>query len=102
MQCGFVGLGRMGANMVRRLLAGGHDCIVHDVNSAAMQALAGDGAIPAGTLADLVHKLESPRVIWMMLPAAIVRSTVAALTPLLGAGDILVDGGNSDYHDAIA
>ncbi len=101
MQLGFIGLGRMGANMVRRLLEGGHDCVVHDVNAAAMQALEPAGAHSAATAAQLVAKLKAPRVIWLMLPAGIVQDTIEALVPMLGAGDILIDGGNSNYRDAI-
>ncbi len=101
MQLGFVGLGRMGANMVRRLLAGGHQCVVHDVNAAAMQALGEAGAKPAATLAEMVSQLQAPRVIWLMLPAAIVTTTVSTLVPLLTQGDIIIDGGNSDYREAI-
>lgn len=102
MQLGFVGLGRMGANMVRRLLEGGHQCVVHDVNVAAMRALSEAGAKPAATLPELVSQLQTPRVIWLMLPAGIVTTTLRALVPLLTTGDIVIDGGNSDYREAIA
>ncbi len=102
MQLGMIGLGRMGANMVRRLLKAGHECVVFDVNSEAVQALSTEGAVGADSLADLADKLAPPRAVWMMLPAAIVERTLADLTPLLQADDILIDGGNSYYKDDIS
>ena len=102
MQIGMIGLGRMGANMVRRLHQGGHECVVFDRNSAVVQDLATQGMTPAGSVQDLVAKLSSPRAIWLMLPAAVVDACIAELTPLLEAGDIIIDGGNSYYKDDIA
>jgi 6-phosphogluconate dehydrogenase len=101
MQIGMIGLGRMGASMVRRLLNGGHQCVVFDRAPAAVEALVTDGAIGAATLAELVKTLASPRAIWMMVPAAFVEQLVADLVPHLEPGDVLVDGGNSHYADAI-
>jgi 6-phosphogluconate dehydrogenase len=102
MQLGMIGLGRMGGNMVRRLLRAGHACVVHDRAAAAVDALAGDGATGAHTLQDLVAALAAPRHICLMVPAAVVDDTIAALTPLLSPGDVVIDGGNSHYHDDIA
>jgi 6-phosphogluconate dehydrogenase len=96
-----VGLGRMGANMVRRLLKAGHRCTVFDVVPQAVQDLAGEGAVGASSFADLVKKLGKPRAIWLMVPAAVVDKTVADLLPFLEAGDTLIDGGNSYYVDDI-
>lgn len=101
MQLGMVGLGRMGANLVRRLMRDGHQCVVYDVNSAAVSALAAEGATGAATLEEFVGELETPRAIWLMLPAAIVDSTLDALVPLLAPGDTVIDGGNSYYRDDI-
>ena len=101
MQLGMIGLGRMGANMVRRLLVGGHDCAVFDVSAKAVDELVHDGAAGASSLAELVKKLNAPRAIWLMVPAAIVDKTIAELQPLLEAGDIVIDGGNSYYVDDI-
>jgi 6-phosphogluconate dehydrogenase len=101
MQIAMIGLGRMGANMVRRLMAAGHQCVVFDVNAKAVTALAGEGATGASSLDDLVQKLEPPRAVWMMVPAALVDREVEALGPRLAAGDALIDGGNSHYHDDI-
>ena len=101
MQMGMVGLGRMGANMVRRLLHGGHECVVFDVSPAAVKGLAGEGAIGAASLDDFAAKLKPPRVAWMMVPAAVVEKTVADLASRFAAGDIIVDGGNSYYIDDI-
>ncbi len=101
MQLGMIGLGRMGANMTRRLLRRGHDLVVYDAVPAAAQALVDEGARRAATLEDLVAQLAPPRAIWLMVPAAIVASVVAKLAPLLQANDIVIDGGNSDYRDAI-
>ena len=101
MQIGMVGLGRMGANMVRRLVRGGHQCVAYDVNSAAAQALAGDGATAATSLDAFVAALSMPRAIWMMVPAAVVDDTIDALVSRLAPGDTLIDGGNSHYVDDI-
>ncbi|MGE5188447.1 MAG: phosphogluconate dehydrogenase (NAD(+)-dependent, decarboxylating) [Gemmatimonadota bacterium] len=101
MQVGMVGLGRMGANMVRRLMNAGHRCVVFDVSAKAVEGLAREKAVGASTLADLAAKLDAPRTVWLMVPAAAVDDTVAALLPHLDAGDILVDGGNSRYVDDI-
>jgi len=101
MQIGMIGLGRMGANMARRLLHGGHHCVVYDKSSKAVKALVKDKAIGASSLADLVKKLESPRAIWMMVPGAFVEQLIADLLPHLEPGDILIDGGNSWYVDDI-
>ncbi len=101
MQLGMIGLGRMGANMVRRLLRGGHQCVVFDRSPKAMEELAKEKAVGASSLADLVKKLQKPRAVWLMLPAAVVDKTIADLLPNLEAGDILIDGGNSYYVDDI-
>jgi 6-phosphogluconate dehydrogenase len=101
MQLGMIGLGRMGANMVRRLLKKGHPCAVFDVSPAAVGELARENAVAATSLADLVQKLARPRVLWLMVPAAAVDRTVADLLPALEPGDILIDGGNSHYVDDI-
>jgi 6-phosphogluconate dehydrogenase len=101
MQLGMVGLGRMGANLVRRLIRDGHRCVVYDVNPAAVTELAGEGATGATSLDDLVAKLDKPRAVWLMLPAAIVDSTLDQLVPLLEPGDAVIDGGNSYYRDDI-
>jgi len=100
-QLGMIGLGRMGGNMVRRLADAGIECVIHDANAAAMSALARPGVVAAATLADFVAKLRAPRALWLMLPAAIVDKELALLLPLLSAGDTLIDGGNSYYHDDI-
>jgi 6-phosphogluconate dehydrogenase len=101
MQLGMVGLGRMGANLVRRLMRDGHRCVVYDVNPEAVKQLEEEGATGATSMQELVDKLEQPRAVWLMLPAAIVDSTLDALTPLLEPGDAVVDGGNSYYRDDI-
>lgn len=101
MQLGMIGLGRMGANLVRRLMRDGHRCVVSDVNAAAVAEVAGEGATGAGSLQDFVAKLDKPRALWLMLPAAIVDSILDQLEPLLEPGDILIDGGNSYYRDDI-
>lgn len=101
MQLGMIGLGRMGANMVRRLMRDGHDCVVFDVDAKAVQELAGEGATGAQSLGDLVGKLSAPRAIWLMVPVAFVDDTIRELTPLLEQEDILIDGGNTRYHDDI-
>jgi 6-phosphogluconate dehydrogenase len=99
MQLGMIGLGRMGANMVRRLIKGGHDCVVFDTSAKARDDLAKDKATAATSLQDLVEKLQKPRALWLMVPAAIVDKMVADLLPHLEAGDTLIDGGNSYYVD---
>jgi len=101
MQFAMVGLGRMGANMAKRLMRAGHSCVAYDARGEAVAALVKEGAVGAASLADMVSKLSAPRAIWLMLPAAIVTETVKTLLPLLGREDVLVDGGNSDYRDAI-
>ncbi|MFZ9665966.1 MAG: phosphogluconate dehydrogenase (NAD(+)-dependent, decarboxylating) [Limnohabitans sp.] len=102
MQLGMVGLGRMGANLVRRLLPRGHECVVFDAQSEAVQTLAAEGAKPARDLRDLVHQLAAPRAIWVMLPAGdSTESTLQELAGLLSAGDILIDGGNTHYVDDV-
>ncbi|MGI9646382.1 MAG: phosphogluconate dehydrogenase (NAD(+)-dependent, decarboxylating) [Ilumatobacteraceae bacterium] len=98
MQLGMIGLGRMGANMVRSLQAAGHDCVAPDVDEAAVAALEEEGVAGARSLDELVAKLDAPRAIWIMVPAAFVGSTVDSLVPLLDADDIVIDGGNSWYH----
>ena len=99
MQLGMVGLGRMGANMVRRLMRGGHECVVYDLSEDAVDALAAEGAVGATSPEEFVEALETPRVVWLMVPAAAVETTLETLVPLLGAGDVVVDGGNSYYRD---
>jgi 6-phosphogluconate dehydrogenase len=101
MQLGMIGLGRMGANMVRRLIEGGHECVVYDMSAKAVEALAKERAIGASSLQDFVQKLARPRAIWLMVPAAVVDKTIADLVPHLESGDILIDGGNSYYVDDI-
>jgi len=101
MQLGMVGLGRMGGSMVRRLLRGGHTCVVFDSHHEAMTPLVSQGATAAASLANSVARLDSPRAVWLMLPAAVVDATIDALTPLLLPGDIVIDGGNSYYVDDI-
>jgi 6-phosphogluconate dehydrogenase len=101
MQLGMIGLGRMGANMVRRLMRAGHECVVYDVHPPAVEQLAGEGATGASSLEDFAGRLTAPRAVWLMVPAAVVDPTIAAVAPLLGADDVLVDGGNSYYHDDI-
>jgi len=101
MQLGMIGLGRMGANMVRRLMRDGHECVVFDVNTQAIQDLAGDGATGSSSLEDFVAKLTKPRAIWLMVPAAFVDAELASLGKLLEADDVVIDGGNSYYHDDI-
>jgi 6-phosphogluconate dehydrogenase len=101
MQLGMIGLGRMGANMVRRLIAQKHECVVFDVSQAAVTDLAKEGAIGSSSMADLVARLAKPRAIWLMVPAGVVDSTVAQLLPHLEPGDICIDGGNSYYVDDI-
>ena len=101
MQLGMIGLGRMGANMVRRLIRNNHQCVVFDRSKQAVSDLAKEKAVGAASLADLVKKLEKPRAVWLMVPAAVVDQSIADLQPLLEAGDILIDGGNSYYVDDI-
>jgi 6-phosphogluconate dehydrogenase len=101
MQLGMIGLGRMGANMVRRLLAGGHECVVFDRSPEAVAQLVQEKAVGAAALDDFVQKLAKPRALWVMVPAAVVDGTIAQLEPLLEAGDIVIDGGNSYYVDDI-
>jgi 6-phosphogluconate dehydrogenase len=101
MQLGMIGLGRMGANMVRRLIRNGHDCVVFDRSQQAVSELVKENAAGTGSLADLVKKLDKPRAVWLMVPAAVVDQTIADLLPHLDAGDILIDGGNSYYVDDI-
>jgi 6-phosphogluconate dehydrogenase len=101
MKIGMVGLGRMGSNMVRRLLGAGHECVAFDVHVEASKDVVKAGATATRSLAELVSKLETPRAIWIMVPAAVVESTVGELAPLLAKGDTIIDGGNSYYHDDI-
>jgi 6-phosphogluconate dehydrogenase len=101
MQLGMIGLGRMGANMVRRLLHAGHQCVVFDLSPEAVRALAQEHAVGASSLADFTQKLAGPRVVWLMVPAAVVDQTIAGVLPHLERGDILIDGGNSYYVDDI-
>ena len=101
MQLGMIGLGRMGANMVRRLMKGGHDCVVSDVSAEAVKDLANEGSTPSDGLEDFISKLSKPRHIWIMVPAAFVDDTIDKLAPLLDADDTVIDGGNSYYRDDI-
>ena len=101
MQIGMIGLGRMGCNMARRLAAGGHDCVAWDRAPAAVATAVGYGARGANTPAELVKALATPRAIWIMVPAAVVDAVIAQLRPLLAPGDVLIDGGNSNYQDDI-
>jgi 6-phosphogluconate dehydrogenase len=101
MQIGMIGLGRMGANMVRRLLTGGHQCVVFDMSPKIVQELVEEKAVGSSSLADFVKKLAKPRAVWLMVPAAVVDKTIADLLPLLERDDILIDGGNSYYVDDI-
>jgi 6-phosphogluconate dehydrogenase len=99
MELGMIGLGRMGSNMVQRLLRAGHRCVAYDVHPEPAQALVKDGAVAAASLEDFVKKLTKPRAIWLMVPAAVVDPTLEKLVPLLAADDVVIDGGNSYYHD---
>ena len=101
MELGMIGLGRMGSNMVQLLLRAGHQCVAYDVHPEAAQALAKDGAVGATSIEDFVKKLKTPRAIWMMVPAAVVDETLKTLIPFLENGDVVIDGGNSYYHDDI-
>jgi 6-phosphogluconate dehydrogenase len=101
MELGMIGLGRMGTNMVRRLLRAGHHCVVYDLNPDAVEALVKEGAVGSTSLEGLVRKLKVPRAIWLMVPAAVVDQTLKSLIPLLEGDDVVIDGGNSYYHDDI-
>ena len=101
MQIGMIGLGRMGANMVRRLLKGRHQCVVFDRSPKVVQELVEEKAVGSSSLEDLIMKLDRPRAIWLMVPAAVVDETIGELSPLLEPGDIIIDGGNSYYVDDI-
>ena len=101
MHLGMIGLGRMGTNMVRRLLRAGQQCVVYDIHPQVVQALVKESAVGATSLEDFVHKLSKPRAIWMMVPAAAVDATLNTLVPLLERDDVVIDGGNSYYHDDI-
>jgi 6-phosphogluconate dehydrogenase len=101
MQIGMIGLGRMGSNMVRRLIRDGHQCVVFDRHADAIQSLANEGAVGTVSLEDLVIRLAKPRAVWLMVPAAVVDDALSQLVPLLETGDIVIDGGNSNYRDDI-
>jgi 6-phosphogluconate dehydrogenase len=101
MQLGMIGLGRMGANLVRRLLRAGHTCVVFDQNQAAVTQLEGEGAVAAGSLEELVARLEAPRAAWVMVPAGVAGQVVEELGGLMDAGDVVIDGGNSYYRDDV-
>lgn len=101
MQIGMIGLGRMGANMVRRLLRGGHECVVNDRSPEAVKALEAEGAIGSASLEDFVAKLQAPRVIWLMIPVALVDKVIHQLVEVVDAGDTIIDGGNTHYVDDI-
>jgi len=101
MQLGMIGLGRMGANMVRRLQKNGHQCVVYDRSPESVKQLVGEGATGSTSIDDFISKLQKPRAIWLMVPAAVVDATIADLAPKLSKDDILIDGGNSYYIDDI-
>ncbi|HEY5404528.1 MAG TPA: decarboxylating 6-phosphogluconate dehydrogenase [Pyrinomonadaceae bacterium] len=101
MELGMIGLGRMGANMVRRLLKAEHQCVVYDRSAEAVQALVNEGAVGAASLAEFIAKMQTPRAIWLMIPAALVDATLEELSSLVSADDIIIDGGNSYYIDDI-
>ncbi len=101
MQLGMIGLGRMGANMCRRLMRAGHECVVYDIHADAVSQLAGEGATGSKSLGDFVSRLDRPRCIWMMVPAAAVEQTITAIAKQLDPNDVLIDGGNSHYRDDI-
>ncbi|HXW14143.1 MAG TPA: decarboxylating 6-phosphogluconate dehydrogenase [Terriglobia bacterium] len=101
MELGMIGLGRMGTNMVRRLMRAGHQCVIYDLQPEAVQALAKEGAVGTSSLEDFAKKLKLPRTVWLMVPAAVVDRTLEALVPLLDRDDVVIDGGNSYYHDDI-
>src|SRR4249920_959901 len=102
MQLGMIGLGRMGSNLVRRLMRDGHRCVAYDVTADAVKTLEGEGATGASSLEDFVAKLDKPRAAWLMVPAGVVEPTLDQLVPLLEPGDTVIDGGNSYYRDDIA
>src|SRR5580692_5548270 len=101
MELGMIGLDRMGTNMVRRLMRAGHQCVVYDLHADAVQALVKEGAVGTTSLEDIAAKLKAPRAIWMMVPAGVVDATLEGLVPLLEQDDVVIDGGNSYYHDDI-
>ncbi|MGH7624016.1 MAG: NAD(P)-binding domain-containing protein, partial [Gemmatimonadaceae bacterium] len=102
MQLGMIGLGRMGGNMTRRLMRAKHEVVAYDRSPDAVRELAGEGATPAGSLAEVCAKLTAPRVVWLMVPSGKpVDDTIGALTPALARGDIIIDGGNSNFHDTM-
>jgi 6-phosphogluconate dehydrogenase len=101
MQLGMIGLGRMGGNMVRRLIKGGHECVVFDRSQKAVDELAQEKAVGSASLEEFVKKMKKPRAVWMMVPAAVVDETISSIIPYLESGDILIDGGNSYYVDDI-
>ena len=101
MQLGMIGLGRMGSNMVQRLMKAGHECVVSDTHPQAVKDMVAKGAKSSGSIADFAKALSKPRAVWMMVPAAVVDSVLTSLTPVLEPGDIVIDGGNSYYHDDI-
>jgi 6-phosphogluconate dehydrogenase len=101
MQIGMIGLGRMGANMVRRLIRGGHQCVVFDMNPESVAELQTEGATGSSSMNDFVSKLKPPRAVWMMVPAAVVDKVITQVIPSLQQNDILIDGGNSYYIDDI-
>jgi 6-phosphogluconate dehydrogenase len=101
MELGMIGLGRMGSNMVQRLLRAGHQCVAYDVHPEAAQALVKDGAVGATSIEDFTKKLKTPRTIWLMVPAAVVDETLKTLIPFLENDDVVIDGGNSYYHDDV-
>ena len=101
MELGMIGLGRMGTNMVRRLMKAGHRCVVYDLNAEVVQAVAKEGAFGTTSIEDFAKKLKSPRAVWMMVPAAVVDPTLKTLVPVLESDDVVIDGGNSYYHDDI-
>src|SRR5512139_952396 len=101
MQLGMIGLGRMGGNMVRRLIKGGHECVVFDRSQNVVEEYAKEKAVGAASLQEFVKKMKKPRAVWMMVPAAAVDETISGIIPYLESGDILIDGGNSYYVDDI-
>ncbi|MDQ6704756.1 MAG: NADP-dependent phosphogluconate dehydrogenase, partial [Acidobacteriota bacterium] len=101
MELGMIGLGRMGTNMVRRLRKAGHQCVVYDLDPKAVEALVKEGAVGSKSLEEFAHKLQQPRAVWMMVPAAVVDPTLKTLVPFLDRDDAVIDGGNSYYHDDI-